>query len=89
MTEQIDFGKLIHEFNEYSIYILNDIHKFLKSVKIWKGLRTKNGKYSVELLAGKYRFKYTKQIDLKSERQEKIQDIVITEDKELENLVLT
>jgi hypothetical protein len=48
MTEQIDFGKLIHEFNEYSIYILNDIHKFLKSVKIWKGLRTKNGKYSVD-----------------------------------------
>jgi len=48
-----------------------------------------NGKYSVELLAGKYRFKYTKQIDLKSERQEKIQDIIITEDKELENLVLT
>lgn len=48
-----------------------------------------NGKYSVELPAGKYRFKYTKQIDLKSLRQEKIQDIIITEDKELENLILT
>ena len=48
MTTTIDFGTCVHEFNEYSIYLLNDIHKFLKSVKIWKGLRTKNGKYSVD-----------------------------------------
>ncbi len=48
MAETIDFGKCIHTFNDYSIYLLDDIHKFLKSVKIWKGLRTKNGKYSVD-----------------------------------------
>ncbi len=48
MTDSINFGKCIHTFNEYSIYLLDDIHKFLKSVKIWKGLRTKNGKYSVD-----------------------------------------
>jgi hypothetical protein len=48
MTDTIDFGTCVHTFNDYSIYVLNDIYKFLKNVKIWKGLRTKNGKYSVD-----------------------------------------
>jgi hypothetical protein len=48
MTDNIDFGTCVHTFNDYSIYLLNDIYKFLKNVKIWKGLRTKNGKYSVD-----------------------------------------
>ncbi len=48
MADSIDFGTCVHAFNNYSIYLLDDIHKFLKSVKIWKGLRTKNGKYSVD-----------------------------------------
>jgi hypothetical protein len=56
---------------------------------IARPLTKANGKFSIELPAGKYRFKYSKQIDLKSERKEKILDIVILEDKTLEDLVLT
>jgi len=48
-----------------------------------------NGKFSVDLPAGKYRFKYSKQIDLNSARMEKIQDIIVTESKVLEDIILS
>jgi hypothetical protein len=44
----IDFGNKIYSFDNYHVYTITDIYKFLKSVKIWKGLRTKNGIYSID-----------------------------------------
>lgn len=42
------FGQLICSFPTYDIYTITDIGEFLKTVKIWKGIYTKNGKYSVD-----------------------------------------
>jgi len=48
-----------------------------------------NGKFSVELPAGKYRFKYSKQIDMNSPRMENSMDISVIEDKNLEDIILS
>jgi hypothetical protein len=45
-TVGIDFGQKIYSFDKYDIYCITNVYKFLKDVKIWKGLRTKNGVYS-------------------------------------------
>ena len=46
-THNINFGQKIYSFDNYDIYTITNIYNFLKSVKIWKGLRTKNGIYSI------------------------------------------
>jgi hypothetical protein len=51
LDNNITFGKKIHSFTSgliYDIYTIDDIKDFLKTVKIWKGLRTKDGKFSID-----------------------------------------
>jgi hypothetical protein len=40
--------EVVYSCTDYEISKITDIKEFLKTVKIWKGLRTRDGKYSVD-----------------------------------------
>ncbi len=51
LNNNINFGKKLHSFYHglrYDIYTIDNIKDFLETVKIWKGLRTKDGKFSID-----------------------------------------